>query len=409
MRKIKSLIFIFIFYFFYLLIRLVTFFNNLINLKNRPFKAKKDVLFLEVFTIDGAGYNYRVKKWENIFNINGYNIDSFVLIRDSSSFFKLTTSENLQNFIIRTFLIRLRQVVKLRDYKTVIIRREVLLYNNYGNLFFEKFLYSVHPNIVLDIDDDISYNTETVFKNKSLFQRLMMENPNHFNDSLKFYNKFIVGSNYLKEMVKLRNPLANESKILVMPTCVDYSSYNQKVYSDKLSLFKFGWIGGDHNLYLLEKLIPILNNISEYHFIELIIICGRSEYPYKANFPIHFRKYSLETEIENMLEFDLGLMPLNDDLISRGKCGFKLIQYMGLGIPSIASAITINKEIINHKLNGWLVESDSDWQKIIELAINSCSEYGKMGLAARKKIEQNYSFESNFRRYEEFLFPNENL
>ena len=69
----------------------------------------------------------------------------------------------------------------------------------------------------------------------------------------------------------------------------------------------------------------------------------------------------------------------------------------------------ITYQIINHKLNGWLVESDSDWQKIIELAINSCSEYGKMGLEARKKIEQNYSFESNFRRYEEFLFPNENL
>jgi glycosyltransferase involved in cell wall biosynthesis len=397
MKKIKTLLFIFRFYLFFVSVRLLTFFFKLYPYKANP---KKDILYLEVFTRDGAGYNYRVQKWIDL--MDGKSTHCFFLVENSKVFFEKIKPENLQRFLIDSMKMRIKHIIESRNYKNVVVRRRILLYNNYGNLFFEKLLRAAHPNIILDFDDDIA---PIVDHKKSSFQKIMLDRPLAFNESFKFYNSFIVGSNYLKGLIITRYSKVIASNIHVIPTCVDYNKYEKKTYFSNPfePVFKFGWIGGNHNLYLLNPVIEALNKISNKFNFELIIISGVNHYNFKSNFPINYIKYDLTTEINDLYKIDIGLMPLENDDISKGKCGFKLIQYMGLGIPGIASAITVNTEIVQDGINGWLVYSIEDWENVLQKALNNLNSLAVMGVNARNTIENNYSFISNIHNYQKIF------
>ncbi|MCB1023434.1 MAG: hypothetical protein KDB79_03535, partial [Acidobacteria bacterium] len=109
-----------------------------------------------------------------------------------SESYKYHDTEDVRFYLIPLFR-RIWQVWSSRDYNTVIVRRELLQYNDYGNLFLERLLLKIHPNVILDFDDDISAAKKEPRKITSLFGRLMLENGSKFTDSLKLYKKFIVG------------------------------------------------------------------------------------------------------------------------------------------------------------------------------------------------------------------------
>jgi len=211
-----------------------------------------------------------------------------------------------------------------------------------------------------------------------------------------------VGSQYLKQLVSERNNGVTQHNIVVIPTCVDYEAYPPKDYTRWKEYIDFGWIGGTGNLNLLEIVIPVLNQAAKNHKIRLIVISGR-EYCPDATFEIINIPWSLGQEIESLRQIDIGLMPLHDTPEDRGKCGFKLIQYMGLGIVSIASAVTTNNEIIDDKVNGFLVYDEKDWLKVIVEVLAASSRYAEIGDAARQKICNKYSFAAHTQEYLDFI------
>ncbi len=364
-------------------------------------KPHKDVLYLECFTEDGAGYTYRVKHWMDLLIKDSLKVEAKFIVRLANDFFKQTDSKNLQIFLIRSIIIRIKQIQYSRNFKTVVVRRNLLLYNQYGNHFMEKLLVSAHPNRVLDFDDDIG---ATVVKSKkiSLFNKFLMANDNHFYDSFKYYSGFITGSKYLLDLVKIKYNNYSEDNVLVMPTCVYYTDLPQKQFQNSTS-FTFGWIGGDHNLYLLHPVVKSLNTISKNADIKLNIMAGVKAYPFEANFPIHFEQYSLENEVDFLRKMDVGLMPLEDTPVNRGKCGFKLLQYMGVGVPGIASAVTVNNEIIEDDVNGWLVEVGKDWDTVLKKVISNKNNLSTYGNKARETVAEKYSFKANYHRYKKYI------
>lgn len=399
MKKLNNIIFVFIFLFLFLYVKLLTVYYKIIGNS----KPNKDVLYLESFTEDGAGYTYRVKYWKGLLIEKGYSVESNFIVRYTEDFFKQTSSENLSHFLIKSILIRIKQIKYSREFKLVIIRRNLLVYNQYGNHFMEKLLSAAHPNKVLDFDDDIGA-TETNKGKKSAFQTIMMFSSNKFHDSFSFYDGFITGSNYLKALVQEKCSTVKSENINVIPTCVYYTDLPAKQYPTKPNdEILFGWIGGNSNLPLLKEIIPAMNKLAKEKAIKLLIIAGVKEYDLKAEFPVVFKQYSLETELEYLKTMDIGLMPLRDNATSRGKCGFKLLQYMGVGVPGIASAITINKEIINDGVNGWLVEPNGDWLPVLRKAVNARESLQEIGDKARNTVHLNYSFSANYVVYENFI------
>ena len=106
-----------------------------------------------------------------------------------------------------------------------------------------------------------------------------------------------------------------------------------------------------------------------------------------------------KTEIELISECHVGIMPLMNDDWSKGKCGFKLIQYMACKIPSVASPVGVNQEIIDHGINGFLAKEDKDWIQYILKLKNDQQLYRKFSLSAFEKISKYYSFESQRKKF----------
>lgn len=373
-----------------------------------PLRIKKNatgVLFLENFPIDNAGYQYRAKKWGEILKKEEDFKVVIKTIYESKIKFDYVLSHKRQLFLIFSMYKRFFQILSSLSYETVVVRRELLLYNDYGNLFMEKLLLRIHPNAILDFDDDLAAAKGQPKKITNWYARLMREHGNKFNESLRLYKRLIVASNYLKDRVLKENPNLNPNNIVVIPTCVDYDKYPRKKYPQQIKEITFGWIGGDHNYPQLRQVIPFLNKLSKSHDCKLIVI-GGSDFESEAEFKVEFIPWSLSTEVENLYKIDIGLMPLAETNATKGKGGFKLIQYMGLGIVSVASAITINEEIVSDGKDGFLVEKESDWLEVLSKVLSQKENYSKIGELAALKIKNNYSFTGNSSEYVGFIEKN---
>jgi glycosyltransferase involved in cell wall biosynthesis len=401
---IRHLYYLPVFYVSFILIRILTFvlvccrFKKLVSLLRRKGKKKK-LLYLEAFFPENAGYYYRSFKWTELFSPI---LESRIFhLLEKERFIRLL-KHNPTDFQIACLFQRLVQCFCSVSYDAVIVRRELLLYNDYGNLFMEKLLLSLHPNVILDFDDDISAAKKEP-RPISLFGKLMLENPDKFKRSLQLYERFIPGSGYLRQMVLDCNRKAKDEEIQVIPTCVDYVRHSPKSYAVKKEDICFGWIGTPGNLIYLDMLIAPLNRIAEERKISLRIISGAPYQHPEARFEIDNLAWSLEHETTLLSDIDIGLMPLFDTEVERGKCGFKLIQYMGLGIVSIASAITVNKEIIDDERNGFLVHGSEQWTAVLQKALSQEKRFEEIGKAAREKILKSYSFEAHKEKYLNFI------
>jgi glycosyltransferase involved in cell wall biosynthesis len=101
--------------------------------------------------------------------------------------------------------------------------------------------------------------------------------------------------------------------------------------------------------------------------------------------------WQLDTEVEELVSCDMGIMPLRDDAYSRGKCGAKLLQYMGVGIPAVASPVGANREIIEQGKTGFLARTESEWEETLGQLIMDASLRRELGQAGRERVEHDYA------------------
>ena len=378
----------------------LTRFGRALRVIHRLFGLRDRVLYLEAFFPENAGFHYRTQKWIEILNANGF--DARVrYVFDKVTYERLINEHRGTEFQSIYLLRRLWHCLIGLGFNCVIVRRELLLFNDYGDLFLDKFLTAAHPNVVLDFDDDLSAAKREPREITS-FGRLMFESSAKFAGSLRLYPRFIAGSSYLKERLLVAKSNIVDKNVLIVPTCVDYDKHTAKVYDQHSEYINLGWIGSAANHYLLDIVMPVLNRVARQHKIRFVVITSEG-YEAKADFEVVHVPWDLEREIDHLQMIDIGLMPLYDNAEEKGKCGFKLIQYMGLGIVSIASAVTINNEIVEDRQDGFLVHRESDWQDVIEEVLARRAEFPKIGEAARRKIQNHFSFEANRQRYLDFV------
>jgi glycosyltransferase involved in cell wall biosynthesis len=125
-----------------------------------------------------------------------------------------------------------------------------------------------------------------------------------------------------------------------------------------------------------------------------IVLIGSENTSSMGAFPHVARPWKLEDEIEAIEQFDIGIMPLPDDEYSQGKCGFKLLQYMALGIPSVASPIGVNRKIISHGINGFTASTPDEWFTAISALIVNCGLRKSIGIKARETVESGFNLQT---------------
>jgi glycosyltransferase involved in cell wall biosynthesis len=151
-----------------------------------------------------------------------------------------------------------------------------------------------------------------------------------------------------------------------------------------------GWVGHPDNLCYLQRLEPAFAALARrFSGLTLRVVCSepfRSEAIRVENVP-----WSLEEEIANLRSFEIGLMPLEDDAWTQGKCGYKALQYMAVGVPVVCSPVGMNRDIVKEAENGLLAVEPADWERQLARLIESSELRQRLGAAGRRSVEQHYS------------------
>ncbi|MDZ4042089.1 MAG: glycosyltransferase family 4 protein [Eubacteriales bacterium] len=193
----------------------------------------------------------------------------------------------------------------------------------------------------------------------------------------------IVGNDYLAERARR----AGAKRVEYLPTVVDLEGYHTTPKSNS-TVFTIGWIGSPATCHYLKLIASPLRDICSVYNARLVLIgAEKVDLP---GVPIEYVAWSEATEVQEMQRFDVGVMPLVDEPWERGKCGFKLIQYMACGRPVVGSPIGVNKQIIEHGVNGFQANTNKEWVDAMQLLRKDAELREKMGECGRKLVEESY-------------------
>lgn len=178
----------------------------------------------------------------------------------------------------------------------------------------------------------------------------------------------------------------------IVPTVVDAELYRAKPAQSDTGPARIGWIGSPSTwAEYMVPMMPMLAEVAGRVGARIMAVgAGREAgvHPLLEN-----RPWSEDREVADILDMDLGLMPLMDTPWARGKCGYKLIQYMACGLPVIASPVGVNRDIVQHGVNGFLAETDAEWRAALATLLGDPALRMKMGQAGRAIVEERYSLQ----------------
>lgn len=177
--------------------------------------------------------------------------------------------------------------------------------------------------------------------------------------------------------------------VRIIPTVVNTKQYRFVPAANERPVV--GWIGSPSTWRYVEPILPYIVPLIEAANGRFRAIgAGRSG----TDGVVEFVDWAQDREIEDVQHFDIGIMPLPDEEWARGKCGYKLIQYMACGRPTIASPVGVNRQIVGHGVNGYLAASPAEWQQYLRELLVDPAKRHVMGAHGRLVVERDYSLES---------------
>jgi glycosyltransferase involved in cell wall biosynthesis len=197
----------------------------------------------------------------------------------------------------------------------------------------------------------------------------------------------VAGNDYLAAHAQQ----AGVKRIEIIPSVVDADHY--QLASPPPHPFTIGWIGAPVTAPYLQHIQPALAEICAHGGATMIQVGGGNVS--LAGVPLENRPWREDTEVAEIQRFDVGIMPLPDEPFERGKCGYKLIQYMACGLPVIASPVGVNQKIVEPGVNGFLASTPEDWITALNLLRTDPALRTRLGTVGRAKVEAQYSLQAN--------------
>lgn len=234
--------------------------------------------------------------------------------------------------------------------------------------------------LVFDVDDAIWTTHSQAITRPAIQAR----NARRFAATMQQSDLVVAGNSYLEAEARRQGARATA----VMPTPIDTTRYtpDQRPASRRPVL---GWMGTRANLGFLAGILPVLAPLAGQ--CELLVVSD-GQFPILPPWQGRHVTWSGEQEISLLRSMDLGLMPLTDDVYTRGKCGFKILQYLACGCVPIASAVGFNREILTDGIDGLLVGRSSDWLPQVGRALQDPAWRRCLAEAGRRRVEQAFSW-----------------
>ena len=287
---------------------------------------------------------------------------------------------------------RLLDLFRSFAYDMVFIHREGF---PVGPAWFERLLTLTGRTYVYDFDDAI-YLPNVAHPNR-FFGRLKC--PGKVAGIVRRSRLTIAGNTHLAEFARA----AGAGRVVVMPTVVDTERFRPAEKDRAGGKIVIGWIGSPTTIEFLENFRGVMENFAaaKQGRVTFRIVGGRLAGPS----PDYFEcvPWTLETELEELHRFDIGIMPMPDNEWTRGKCAFKAIEYMAVGIPAVCSPVGMNVELIEHGVNGFLAENADTWTEILSNLAADPGLRKQIGLAGRKTVEERYSLAATLPKFKSTL------
>lgn len=250
-------------------------------------------------------------------------------------------------------------------------------------LAIERALLPRAVPLVVDYDDAVFHRYDL---HRSHFIRRILGRKL---DKLMAYASLVTaGNRYLADRAKM----VGAQRVEIVPTVVDLNAYTRRPEPFSPSAPTIGWIGTPSTwTEYMAPMMPLLTQAAEAAGARFTAVgAGRAAaaHPLLDNLP-----WTEDSEVARIHEMDIGIMPLTDTPWARGKCGYKLIQYMACGIPVIASPVGVNAEIVEHGVNGFLASSGAEWAEALQTLLRDPALRARMGEAGRRKVEREYSLQ----------------
>lgn len=341
------------------------------------------VLFWVPYPTEGASNRYRVEQYLPFLKSEGigyalrpfWSATAYRQLYERKHYFR-----KLYFFFLGT-MNRISDIFRISRYDIVFIQRQAY---PIGGLFFERILFLLRKPFIFDFDDAIflpASSSQNSFIEK--FRR-----PEEVCKLIKMSNHVIAGNYYLAEFAAQYN-----KNVSVIPTSIDTDKYYPISSDLPIKKIVIGWIGSVTTAEFIFILRDAFTELSKRKNIVFKVVGGNlncAQIPDIINIP-----WSMDEEIKHLKTFDIGIMPMPDNEWTRGKCGFKAILYMGMGIPCVCSPVGVNKEIIKDGINGFLADKPEEWIDRLSLLIDNAELRRKIGLAGRKTIEEKFSVRMN--------------
>lgn len=287
--------------------------------------------------------------------------------------------------LIRSILILIKEAF-FKKYDIVYVQREAFML---GTTFFER-QFARKSKLIFDFDDAI-WIPVISSNNKSLS---FLKNADKTKDLIKISDMVLAGNQYLADYA-----LQFNDNVKIVPTTLDTNNHKPTKSIGEKEKICIGWSGSFSTIPHLEYALPILEHLkSKYGDKIYFKVIGDANYQY-PKLDIQGIGWTLEREIEELQEFDIGIMPLPDDKWTKGKCGFKGLSFMALGLPVVMSDVGVNSDIIDDGENGFLANTTEEWIEKLSLLIENKNLCTKMGLAGRQTVLADYSVLANRDKY----------
>ncbi len=195
----------------------------------------------------------------------------------------------------------------------------------------------------------------------------------------------VAGNGYLADFARS----AGAPRVALLPTAVDLDRYPETEHPPRAPGRPpcVGWIGQRATAGFLQPLAPLFRQLAGEGLGRFAAI-GID--PAALGLPMEGIAWSETTEVDAIRSLDVGIMPLRDGPFERGKCGYKLIQYMACALPVVASPVGVNRQIVEHGVDGFLAETDADWTTALRTLLGDAALRQRMGHAGRQKVAQRY-------------------
>jgi glycosyltransferase involved in cell wall biosynthesis len=336
-------------------------------------KYPMKVLALTRYGRLGASSRMRIYQYTPFLRYSGIEVEVSPLLRDDYLKRFYARQKTRWAAILADYLKQAVRSMHARRFDLLWIEKEL-----FPNLpaWFEQALSALGIRYVVDYDDAVFHNYDLSLHP---LKRILADKIDRVMRSSALV---VCGNEYLAERARF----AGARRVEVIPTTVDMERYRTAAPQahDRIVV---GWIGSLTTVIHLQLVADALRELASEFPLRLCVVGAQFAAP---GIDIDCRPWSEDTEVGELQQFDIGIMPLIDTPFVRGKCGYKLIQYMAAGKPVVASPVGMNLEIVEHGRCGYLASTSDEWLSALRALCANSEARQSMGAQGRLTVEQRY-------------------